>query len=60
MPDPFVFALALTFITYLLGIVIARQNPLQMIQHWYSGFWELLSFGMQMVLILITGHGDMA
>ena len=56
MPDPFIFALALTFITYLLGIVIARQGPLQMLQHWYNGFWELLSFGMQMVLILITGH----
>jgi len=56
MPDPFIFALALTFITFVLGIFIARQGPLQMIQHWYSGFWELLSFGMQMVLILITGH----
>lgn len=56
MPDPFIFALVLTFITYLLGILIARQGPLQMLQHWYNGFWELLAFGMQMVLILITGH----
>lgn len=56
MPDPFIFALVLTFITYLLGIFIARQGPLQMVQHWYKGFWELLSFGMQMVLILVTGH----
>jgi len=27
-----------------------------MIQHWYKGFWELLTFAMQMVLILVTGH----
>ncbi len=56
MPDPFIFALILTFITYVLGMIIARQTPLQMLQHWYNGFWDLLSFGMQMVLILITGH----
>ncbi len=56
MPDPFIFALVLTFITYLLGIFIAHQGPFLMVQHWYKGFWELLSFGMQMVLILVTGH----
>ena len=27
-----------------------------MLQHWYKGFWELLSFAMQMCLILVTGH----
>lgn len=56
MPDPFIFALFLTFITYLLGIAITENGPLQMLHHWYDGFWDLLSFGMQMVLILITGH----
>tara|TARA_B100000508_G_C11434680_1_gene265392 strand:- start:46 stop:1257 length:1212 start_codon:yes stop_codon:yes gene_type:complete len=27
-----------------------------MIEHWYEGFWNLLAFTMQMVLILVTGH----
>lgn len=56
MPDSFIFALILTFITYALGILIAHNGLFQMIQHWYKGFWELLTFGMQMVLILVTGH----
>ncbi len=56
MPDSFIFALILTFVTYLMGLLIARAGPFQMIQHWYNGFWELLTFGMQMVLILVTGH----
>ena len=56
MPDPFLFAIILTFVTYLLGIFVAHNGPFQMIQHWYKGFWELLTFAMQMVLILVTGH----
>ena len=56
MPDSFIFALILTFITYLLGMLVARNGPFEMIQHWYKGFWTLLTFGMQMVLILVTGH----
>lgn len=27
-----------------------------MAQHWGSGFWSLLTFSMQMVLVLVTGH----
>lgn len=56
MPDSFIFAVLLTFITYIMGIVIAHNGPFSMIRHWYDGFWELLTFGMQMVLILVTGH----
>ena len=56
MPDSFLFALILTFVTYLMGILIAHNGPFKMIQNWYNGFWELLEFGMQMVLILVTGH----
>ena len=56
MPDSFIFAIILTFVTYIMGIFIAGNGPLSMIRHWYNGFWELLTFGMQMVLILVTGH----
>jgi short-chain fatty acids transporter len=56
IPDSFVFSLLLTFATFLMGILIAGNTPLAMIEHWYNGFWELLTFGMQMVLILVTGH----
>ena len=47
MPDASIFAVVLTFIAFLLGIFIAKQSPMQMIQNWYKGFWELLTFSMQ-------------
>lgn len=56
LPNPFLFASILTFIAYIMGITIASQSPMQMIKHWYSGFWNLLTFAMQMVLILVTGY----
>jgi short-chain fatty acids transporter len=56
MPDPFLFAVILTFITYLMGIFIAGSSPMDMVLNWYKGFWSLLTFAMQMVLILVTGY----
>jgi short-chain fatty acids transporter len=55
LPDPFVIVMLLTLVVFVAGMVIERQGPLQMIQHWGNGFWDLLSFAMQMVLILVTG-----
>lgn len=56
LPDPFIFAVILTFIVFLMGIFIAGNTPGQMIIHWGGGFWNLLGFAMQMSLVLITGH----
>ncbi len=56
MPSPLIFALLLTFVSFILGITLAGNTPVQMINHWYAGFWSLLAFGMQMALILVTGH----
>jgi len=56
MPDPMLFAILLTFLTYIIGVILTESGPFQMLQHWYKGFWELLSFAMQMCLILVTGH----
>jgi len=39
-----------------MGIIFTQQTPMAMIGHWGSGFWGLLTFSMQMVLILVTGH----
>ena len=35
---------------------VTSQSPLEMINHWGNGFWGLLSFSMQMALVLVTGH----
>ena len=56
LPDPFIFAIILTLIVYLSGIFITKQTPLQMLLTWESGFWTLLAFSMQMVLVLVLGN----
>lgn len=56
LPDPFLFAAILTFVVFIMGIGIAHNTPLEMIKHWGNGFWNLLAFSMQMVLILVTGY----
>ncbi|MCY6958175.1 TIGR00366 family protein [Clostridium brassicae] len=56
LPDPFIFAIILTFFVFLIGIPITHQGPLGMILGWGKGFWKLLGFSMQMALVLVTGH----
>ena len=55
LPDPFLFAVILTFIVVILGLIMTGQGPMTMVEHWAGGFWSLLAFSMQMVLILVTG-----
>ncbi|MGX9416910.1 short-chain fatty acid transporter [Vibrio sp. WJH972] len=56
LPDPFLFAAILTFIVFLLAMPITNQSPLQMVDAFAGGFWKLLKFGMQMALVVVTGH----
>ena len=56
LPDPFVFALLLTLATALAAVAWVGAAPLGVLTAWYEGFWILLEFGMQMVLILTTGY----
>lgn len=56
MPSAFVFALLLTLITGLLAMSTMGLGPLDIIQAWYDGFFDLLAFGMQITLIVITGY----
>lgn len=56
LPDAFLFAIILTLIVYIVGIVGEGRGPVEMVAFWGDGFWSLLQFSMQMVLILVTGH----
>lgn len=56
LPDPLVFAILLTFIVFLAGIVWTSHGPLEMVKMWGDGFWNLLAFSMQMAMVLVTGH----
>jgi short-chain fatty acids transporter len=55
MPSPFLFAIILTYVVFLAGLVFTDSGPGQLVQSWYDGFWAFLTFAMQMVLILMTG-----
>lgn len=55
LPDPYIFVLLLTLITFAFAVVIQNQPPLTTIQQWGDGFWGLLTFSMQMLLVLVTG-----
>ena len=57
LPDAFIFAIVLTIITFVGGITLTDQTPFQMIKHWAGpkGFFGLLAFTMQMVLVLVLG-----
>ncbi|AUV81883.1 serine--pyruvate aminotransferase [Salinigranum rubrum] len=56
MPSPFLFAVLLTYVVFVAGVVVEGASPVAMAQYWRDGFWVLLTFAMQMVLILVTGY----
>src|SRR5699024_1820669 len=39
-----------------MGIFMTESSPIQMVEHWGSGFCDLLAFAMQMALIVVTGY----
>jgi len=55
LPDPFIFVLLLTLIAAAAAIGVERQTPLAVLRFWGDGFWNLLTFSMQMLLVLVTG-----
>lgn len=55
IPDPYLYALALTFITVAAAWIWTPSGPIKIIDSWYDGIWTILAFAMQMALILSTG-----
>ncbi|WP_087719123.1 short-chain fatty acid transporter [Salinicola salarius] len=55
LPDPYIFVLLLTIIAALAAVGFEQQSPLAVMRYWGDGFWGLLSFSMQMLLVLVTG-----
>ena len=54
MPSPFLFAIILTYVAALTAFLSQGSGLTEITAAWYGGFWSLLQFGMQMVLILVT------
>ena len=66
LPDAYILVLLLTVILFIAAIPVTGIAPAEGItvldrlidlvyKGWYGGFWNLLGFGMQMVLIVVTG-----
>ena len=57
LPDPFLFAVILSIIVFLGGMLATGMGPIKMLASWgnTSGFWNLLAFSMQMALVLVLG-----
>ena len=70
MPDPFVLALALTFVSLIAAVCLTPHSFAEVLSLWLDGptpkpgvavsstggFWALLEFAMQMILIVVTGE----
>lgn len=56
LPDPYLFAVLLTLIAFSLSWGLTGQTPMEITRNWGTGFWGLLAFSMQMVLVLVLGH----
>lgn len=62
LPSPFSIAIMLTLLSFGLAFLLTEpQNTeeiyaLQLLSFWEKGFWELLKFAMQMMLMLVLGH----
>ena len=55
LPEPFIFAVILTLLAFIIAIPVCHQSPIEVVEHWGDGVWSLLAFAMQMALVLVSG-----
>ena len=57
LPDAFLFAVILTIVVFICSMLATGMGPIKILNAWgnSSGFWGLLSFSMQMALVLVLG-----
>lgn len=55
LPDPYIFVILLTLLAGVAAVGVEGKGPMEIVRLWGDGFWGLLPFTMQMVLVLVTG-----
>ena len=55
LPEPFIFAVILTLVAFIIAMPVCKQSPIEVVEHWGNGVWSLLAFAMQMALVLVSG-----
>lgn len=53
IPDSLVFALILTMIMFMLGLVFTGSGPMVLVEGWYNGLWTQIGFAFQMSLMVL-------
>ncbi len=62
LPSPFTIAVLLTYLTFALALWLTpvkhpgEPHLFELAGFWAKGFWELLGFSMQMMLMLVLGY----
>lgn len=56
LPDPYIFVILLTLIAGVAAVFVENKTPLAIVNMWGDGFWGLLGFTMQMLLVLVAGY----
>lgn len=56
IPDALVIVWILSIITFIMALIWGDVGPAKAVQAWGKGFWALLTFAMQMCLIMMTGY----
>lgn len=56
VPSAFAIAVLLTLLAFAMGLLWAGAEPMTVLRGWGGGFWELLSFSMQMALVMFSGY----
>src|SRR3712207_5590627 len=56
MPEPLVLAVLLSIVIFFCSWGFTEHNPLELVNMWGNGFWNLLAFSMQMAMVVVTGN----
>lgn len=62
IPSTLALAIILSFVVYIFALIFTSPKvngsyyPLQLLNYYQKGFWDLLAFAMQMMLILVLGN----
>ncbi len=56
VPSAFAIAVLLTLFTMVMAVGWAGAPPMKVLDGWGGGFWELLSFSMQMAVVMFSGY----
>lgn len=54
IPDSLVFCLILTFLVWLLALIITKTNPVTLCVYWFNGLFTQNSFAFQMGIMVVT------